>query len=102
MDQEPQRAEVVTQVHGEVAGLLRRPRAGRVCGHSAQVKSAGSMLDEHQHVQPLEQHRLDDQEVTGDDGVRLGGEELPPGPCRGAGSMSAACRISRTVDAAIA
>jgi hypothetical protein len=48
-------------------------------GHSAQVKSAGSVLDEHQHVQPLEEHRLDDQEVTGDDGVRLDRKELPPG-----------------------
>jgi hypothetical protein len=50
-----------------------------MCGHSAQVKSAGSVLDEHQHVQPLEEYRLDDQEVTGDDGVRLDRDELPPG-----------------------
>jgi hypothetical protein len=104
VDQEPQRAEAIPQVHGEVAGLLRRPRPGRVRGHPGHVQPAAAMLDEHQHVQPLEQHRLHHQEVTGDDGVRLGGEELPPGRSarRGAGSMPAACRISHTVDAAIA
>ena len=37
------------------------------------------MLDEHQHVQPLEQDRLHHQEVAGDDHVSLGGQELPPG-----------------------
>jgi hypothetical protein len=79
VNQEPQRAEAVTEVHGEVAGLLRCPCPGRACGHPGQVQPAGSVLDEHQHVQPLEQHRLDDKEVTGDNGVRLGGEELPPG-----------------------
>ena len=79
MDQEPQRAEAVAQVHGEVAGLLRRPCPGRARGHPGQVQPAGAVLDEHQHVQPLEQHRLHHQEVTGDDGVRLGGQELPPG-----------------------
>lgn len=52
---------------------------GRVRGDPGHVQPAGAVLDEHQHVQPLEQHRLDDQEVTGDNGVRLSGEELPPG-----------------------
>jgi hypothetical protein len=33
----------------------------------------------HQHAQPREQHRLHHQEVTGDDRVSLGGQELPPG-----------------------
>jgi hypothetical protein len=79
MNQEPWRFEAITDVHGESAGLLHRPRAGRACGHSAQVKPAGPVLDEHQHVQPLEHHRLDDQEFAGDDGARLSGEELPPG-----------------------
>ena len=79
MNQEPQRAKAVPHVHGEVAGLLRRPRPGRVRGHPGHVQPSGAVLDEHQHIEPLEQHRLDDQEVTGDDGVRLGGEELPPG-----------------------
>jgi hypothetical protein len=102
--QEPQRAEAVTQVHGKVAGLLRRPRPGRSRGHPGQVQPAGAVLDEHQHVQPLAQHRLHDQEVTGDDGVAWAVRNCRQvGPARrGAGSMPAACSISRTVDAAIA
>jgi hypothetical protein len=74
------------------------------CGHPGQVQPAGAVPGEHQHVQPLEQHRLHHQEVTGDDGVRLGGEEL-----RQVGRAAAArdqCRpragSPRTADAAIA
>src|SRR5690348_3491009 len=73
----PWRFEAITHVHGESAGLLHRPRAGRACGHSAQVNPAGPVLDEHRHVQPLEQHRLDDQKVAAMM-ARLSGEELPP------------------------
>ena len=54
MNQEPQRAEAVPQVHGEVAGLLHRPSPGRVRGHPGQVQPSGAVLDEHQHVQPLQ------------------------------------------------
>jgi hypothetical protein len=55
MNQEPQRAEAVIQVHGQVPGLLYRPCPGRVGGHSGQVHPSGAVLDEHQHVQPLEE-----------------------------------------------
>jgi pimeloyl-ACP methyl ester carboxylesterase len=48
----------------------RSPRPGAVFG---------AVLDEHQRVQPLEQHRFYHQEVAGDDRVCLGGQELPPG-----------------------
>jgi len=41
-------------------------------------------MHEHQHIQGLEQHRLDREEVAGDDALGLGGKELTP--CRlGAG-----------------
>jgi hypothetical protein len=80
MNKELQRAGAVTRVYGEVAGLLHRPRAGQPGGHPGQVQPAGAVLDEYQHVQPLEQHGFHRQEVTGDDRVRPGGQELPP--CR--------------------
>lgn len=66
-------------VHGQVAGLLRRPCPGRVRGHPSDVQPAGAVLDEHQHVQPFEPHGFHRQEVAGDERVSLGGEELPPG-----------------------
>ncbi|MDZ5493642.1 hypothetical protein U2F25_29990 [Micromonospora sp. 4G53] len=40
---------------------------------------AGGDLDEEQHVDPLEHHRVDGEEVAGQDRVGLGGQELPPG-----------------------
>jgi hypothetical protein len=76
---EPHRAEAVIQVHGEVAGLLHRPCRGRSCGYPGQVQPPGSVLDEHQHVQPLQQHRFHHQEVARDDRVGPGCQELPPG-----------------------
>jgi hypothetical protein len=53
MDQEPHRAEAVTEVYGEVTGLLHRPCPGRVRGYSGQVQPVSAVLDEHQRVQPL-------------------------------------------------
>ncbi|WP_425465608.1 hypothetical protein [Nonomuraea turkmeniaca] len=79
VNQEPQPGDTLPPVHHQVAGLLHRPCSGRVCGHSGQVQSPGTTLDEDQHIQPFEQCRLDHQEVTRDDRVRLGGQELPPG-----------------------
>jgi len=75
VDQEAQRAEAVTEVHGEVAGLLHRRCPGRARGHPGQVHLAGAMLDEYQHVQPLQQHCFYHQEVTGDDRVSQGGQD---------------------------
>jgi hypothetical protein len=54
MNQEPQRAETVPQVHDQVAGLLHRPSPGRVRGHPGQMQPSGAVLDEHQHVQALQ------------------------------------------------
>jgi hypothetical protein len=76
---EPHRAEAVIQVHGEVAGLLHHPCRGRSCGYPGQVQPPGAVLDEHQHVQPLQQHRFHHQEVARDDRVGPGCQELPPG-----------------------
>ena len=93
VNEEPQHAEAAIQVHGEVAGLLHRPGPGRVRGYSGQVQPAGAVLDEDQHVQPPEQRRLHNQEVTGDDRVRLGGQELPPGRSGPPGCRFDACGV---------
>jgi len=47
-----------------------------VARHRGQVQPAGAVLDEHQYVQPLEQYGLRHEEVTGDDRMRLRGQEL--------------------------
>jgi hypothetical protein len=73
-----------------------------VRGYSGQVQLPGAVLDKDQHVQPLEQHGLDHQEIAGDDRMGLSGQELPPGRPDPAGRRiePAACRISHTVEAA--
>jgi hypothetical protein len=53
VDQEPQRAEAVTYVHGEAAGLLDRPCPGGVGGHLGRVGPPGAVLDEHQTYKRL-------------------------------------------------
>jgi len=45
----------------------------------AQVHPAGAVLDEHQHVQPGQQHRVNMEKVDGQDPGGLGVQELPPG-----------------------
>jgi hypothetical protein len=55
-----------------------RPGVAAAALHPGRVQPAGAVLDEHQHVQPREQRHLHHQEVTGDNRVRLGSQELPP------------------------
>jgi hypothetical protein len=80
--QKPQPVGSLAQVHRQTPGLLRDPGAGRTCGHVGEVDSAGGDLEEEQHVDAFEEHRVDGNEVTGNDGVGLRGQELPPGRSR--------------------
>jgi hypothetical protein len=45
---------------------------------AAQVHPAGTVLDEHQHVYPLQQHGVHVQETDREDPGGLGAQELPP------------------------
>jgi hypothetical protein len=78
-EQEPQAGGTLVEVHQHVAGMLGHPGAGRIGGHSGDVDLAGGDLDEEQHIAALEQHRVDREEVAGQDRVGLGGQELFPG-----------------------
>ena len=49
-------------------------------GDAAQMDTPGAVLNEHQHAQPCQQHRVYVQEVDGQDSRGLGVQELPP--CR--------------------
>jgi hypothetical protein len=86
---------VILEVHQEITGLLGHPRARGMGGDSGQVHAPGAMLNEEQHVQAAQEHRVDVEEVRGEDRLRLGLQERPPGlpgpsGCR---SMSASLRI---------
>jgi hypothetical protein len=53
--------------------------AGRAGGEAGQVQPAGAVLDEYQDIQALQRDSVHREEVTCDDPVGLGGQELPPG-----------------------
>jgi hypothetical protein len=78
-NQELEMLDVVGQLHEQVAGLLGRPYPGRVGGHPEDVDPAGGKLDHKQHVQALEQDRVDLEEVARQHALGLRGQELPLG-----------------------
>jgi len=102
MDEEPEVPEPFAEVEGQVAALLYRPVTGGVGGDSAEVHPAGTVLDEHQHVQPGQRSSIHVQEIDSQDPAacaRRNCRQVGPS-LRGAGSMPAPRRISYTVDAA--
>src|SRR5689334_913572 len=52
---------------------------GRMGGHPDDVYLTGGDLNEEQHVDPLEQHCIDREEVASQHRLRLSGQELLPG-----------------------
>lgn len=58
-------------VDQEVAGLLGDPGAGGVAGDPGQMDAATVKLEEEQYVQPGQPHRVDGEEVAGDDAAGL-------------------------------
>ena len=79
----------IEELAAKGAGLLHSPFAGRVGCDAAEVHPASAMLDEHQDVQPSQQHDIDMQEVDRDDPDGLDMEELPPRRAR-----AARCRMN--------
>ena len=86
--QESQPVGVFVECHQEIAGLLGDPGCGGVGGDADDVDLPGGQFQEEQHVQALEENRVDGEEVAGHDRVGLGGEELFPGRAGAAG-----CRV---------
>src|SRR5437870_10926958 len=78
VDQEAHRARPNAAVDHEVARLLSCPRPARVPGGAGEVNPAGVQLDEEQHVEASQAHRVDGQEVACDNTLRLRAQERPP------------------------
>ena len=68
----PEAAAGVVEVHGEVAGLLAQPGAGRVGGDTQDVHAAGGVLDDEECVQPVQGDGVEVEQVAGEDRVGLG------------------------------
>ena len=72
------RAAGVVEVHEQVAGLLGEPGAGGVGGDAEDVHAAGGVLDDEERVEPVQGDGVEVEQVAGQDGVRLGVQELAP------------------------
>ena len=78
-DEELDAARVVSKLHREVAGLLGHPSGDRLGGDASDPHEPRVVVDEHEHVEPAEENRVDMEEVARDESLRLRGEELCPG-----------------------
>ena len=72
-DQELQALSIILKVHQQVPGLLGHPRARGMSGDPGQVHAPGAVLDEEQHVQAAQEHRVDVEEIRREDRLRLPG-----------------------------
>ena len=69
---------MVGEFHRDVAGLLGYPVGDRLGGHACDSDETRVVVDEDEHVEPPEQHRVNMDEVAGDDALSLGVEERCP------------------------
>jgi hypothetical protein len=69
---------LVVELHQQVACLLDHPAAVRVGRDPSEVYAAARQLDEEQDVEPLEEERVDGEEVTLEDARRLLAQKRRP------------------------
>ena len=55
-----------------------QPAAGGVGGDAEDVYAAGGVLDDEERVEPVQGDGVEVEQVAGEDGVRLGSQELGP------------------------
>jgi hypothetical protein len=77
-DQEPKPLVPLPQPHEQVAGLLGDPLTGGVGGDSGQVHPAPLHLDEEQHIEPGQPHRVHSEEVRRQRAGGLRTQEVHP------------------------
>src|SRR5919106_4559797 len=79
MDEKPQRHFSLVKVEREVPRLLDHPGLIGVRRATGEVDTPGGELDEYQHVDALEPHGFDGEEVACHHARSLLGQELSPG-----------------------
>jgi hypothetical protein len=87
-DEKPGCSAAFGQDERQVASLLGDPLPHRVGSDAREVDPPSVDLDEEQHVETAEKHRVDGEKVAGQHGCRLGLQELRPGRTRSPG-----CRL---------
>src|SRR6266511_2751485 len=77
-NEKPRLDAVVAKLHEQVARLLGHPAAVRIGRDPGEVDAPGRKLDEEQHVEALQEERVDGKEVALQDARRLLAKELRP------------------------
>jgi hypothetical protein len=77
-DEEAELADPFAELHGQVTGGLGDPLPGRMSGHPEDVDPAGLDFDHEEHVQAVQEDRVEVEEVAGQQPVGRGAEERPP------------------------
>src|SRR6266511_5090861 len=77
-DEKPRPDAFVAKLHEQVARLLGHPAAVRVGRDPGEVDAPGRKLYEEQHVEALQEERVDGKEVALQDARRLSPQELAP------------------------
>ena len=77
-DQEAQGADLVTEVHQQVAGSLGGPRRGRVRGHAEQVDPPGMDFHHEQNVEAAQRDGVEGEESVASSPVACVQEGSPP------------------------
>ena len=94
--------EPILHCHGQVARLPDHPGPNGMCGDPGHVHTSGVEFDEEEHVEPLQQHRIDREEVAAsmeDAWLRRNSFQL--GPARiGEGSIVCLRRMAQMVEGA--
>jgi hypothetical protein len=73
---------VLGEVEAEVARLLRHPGAARILRTTGKPDAAAGVSDKREDVLAAQKHRLNGEEIAGDDARRLRAEKLAPArPC---------------------
>ncbi|GAA1193200.1 hypothetical protein GCM10009578_038080 [Streptomyces rhizosphaericus] len=76
-DHEPGPAAYVLEIHDQVLRRLCHPGCGRVCGGAQEPDAAAAVLDHHEYVHPRAGQGDRLKEVTGQEGVGWGAQDVP-------------------------
>jgi len=78
-DQEAQLVGPLPEISDEIAGQLRRPGRGWMRGDAQDVDMAVAGIQDEEHVDTLEGHAIDVEEIARQKRVGVGAEEAAPG-----------------------
>src|SRR2546426_11855753 len=78
MDGDPDWSLQLVQLPGQVSGLLRDPGGVGMGGAVGVENAAAADLQEDEHVESPKEHRVDGEEVAGQDRSGMSGEKLRP------------------------